>query len=70
MSEIKINKIAIKKGEFSGLIHVNLDVESGDLEVSIAKVLNPDNTNDVEFLKAITDYALKEVTTMQKKHSL
>lgn len=71
MENFKITKVTVKNGEFSNLLHINLKVEVGDVEINISKVLSDNNHNDAELLKSIQTFATNEATAIlksQEKH--
>ena len=59
MAEFRIAKMSIKNVEGSGMLYIDLDVEHGDVELNMSRLLNENNTNDAELLKAIKDYTDK-----------
>ena len=73
MSEFKITKVSIKNVEGSNMLYISLNVEHENVELDMSRILNKNNANDDELLKAIQSYTYKEVEsliTLHKKHSL
>ena len=73
MAEFKIAKMSLKNVEGSDMLYINLDVEHGDVEMNMSRLLNDNDNNDVELLKAIkkyTDAIAEGLISLHKKQGL
>ncbi len=57
MDEFKIIKCVIKRGEFSDIPSITLEIERNEIDIEISRVLDEYNKDDLELLQAINHYA-------------